>query len=279
MTLRRALSVVSAVALATGLAACSASGTGEDTLVISASATPHVEILEHVRQSGALGDVVLDIKPVTGEVDPNELLEAGDVDANFFQHHPYLADWQQQKGVDSLESVAAVHLEPLGLYSNKIAAVADLKDGDTIALPKDTTNFARALYLLESAGLLELDKPLSEADIATVTAANIVSNPKNLRFVELERAQLARTVDDPAITASVVNSNYALEAGLNPADDSIVRESVDNNPFENILVVRSENASDPAVTALADALESPEVAAWIAENYDGAVVPVHEVGA
>ncbi|ORL03041.1 ABC transporter substrate-binding protein [Prescottella equi] len=274
MFLRRT-AVLSAAALITaGLAACSSGGDSE-TLVISASSTPHVEILEHIADSGVLGDVKLDIKPVTGEIDPNELLVAGDVQANYFQHAPYLADWQKQKGVTDLVSVADVHLEPMGLYSEKITAVDQLADGSTIALPKDTTNFARGLYLLESAGLIQMDKPFAEADLSVVTQANIKGNPKNLKFVEIERSQLARNLGDPQITAAVINSNYAIEAGLTPADDALLSEKVENNPFANLLVVRAADQDDAGVKALAEALESPETATWIQENYSGSVVPVH----
>lgn len=274
MFLRRTAVLSAAALLTAGLAACSSGGDSE-TLVISASSTPHVEILEHIADSGVLGDVKLDIKPVTGEIDPNELLVAGDVQANYFQHGPYLADWQKQKGVTDLVSVADVHLEPMGLYSEKITAVDQLADGSTIALPKDTTNFARGLYLLESAGLIQMDKPFAEADLSVVTQANIKANPKNLKFVEIERSQLARNLGDPQITAAVINSNYAIEAGLTPADDALLSEKVENNPFANLLVVRAADQDDAGVKALAEALESPETATWIQENYSGSVVPVH----
>ncbi|MGN0039890.1 MULTISPECIES: MetQ/NlpA family ABC transporter substrate-binding protein [unclassified Rhodococcus (in: high G+C Gram-positive bacteria)] len=274
MFLRRTVVATTAFTLALGLAACSSSGGDENTLRISASSTPHVEILDHLVSTGALGDYQLDILDITGEVDPNELLEAGDVDANFFQHEPYLIDWQKQNGVDDLVAVADVHLEPLSLYSNKIGSLDELKDGDTIAVPRDTTNYARALYLLESAGLIEMDVPFDRADLSVVTESNITANPKNLKFLAIERPQLARQLDDAQVTAAVINSNYALEAGLTPAEDGIVTEQVDGNPFSNLLVVRAENENDPAVVALADALESPETAAWIEETYSGSVVPV-----
>ncbi|SUE14321.1 ABC transporter substrate-binding protein [Rhodococcus gordoniae] len=275
MSLRRIVVASAALTLAVGLAACSSSEEDGTTLRISASSTPHVEILDHVVSTGALGDYTLDIVEITGEVDPNELLEAGDVDANYFQHEPYLTDWQKQKGVDDLVAVADVHLEPIGLYSNKIGSLDELKDGDTVAVPRDTTNYARALYLLESAGLIEMDVPFEDADLSVVTESNITANPKNLNLVGIERPQLARQLDDAQITAAVINSNYALEAGLDPADDAIVTEKVENNPFSNLLVVRAENENDPAVTALAEALESPETAVWIEETYSGAVLPVH----
>lgn len=274
MFLRRTVVATAALTLTLGLAACSSSGGDENTLRISASSTPHVEILDHIVSTGALGDYQLDVLDITGEVDPNELLEAGDVDANFFQHEPYLVDWQKQNGVDDLVAVADVHLEPLSLYSNKIGALDELKDGDTIAVPRDTTNYARALYLLESAGLIEMDVPFDQADLSVVTEGNITANPKNLKFLAIERPQLARQLDDAQVTAAVINSNYALEAGLTPAEDGIVTEQVEGNPFSNLLVVRAENENDPAVVALAEALESPETAAWIEETYSGSVVPV-----
>lgn len=274
MFLRRTALLSAAALLTLGLAACS-SGGDENTLVISASTTPHVEILEHLASSGALGDVKLDIKPVTGEIDANELLLAGDVEANYFQHAPYLVDWQKQKGVEDLVSVADVHLEPMGLYSEKATAVDQIADGSTIALPKDTTNFARGLYLLESAGLVEMDVPFADADLSVVTQKNIKANPKNLTFVEIERSQIARNLGDPKITAAVINSNYAIEAGLVPADDALLTEPVAENPFANLLVVRAAQKNDPRVQALAKAIVSTETAAWIQQNYSGSVVPVH----
>ncbi|MFD6894728.1 MetQ/NlpA family ABC transporter substrate-binding protein [Rhodococcus sp. NPDC060086] len=278
MFLRRTAAASAAVVLGLGLAACGSSGGDENTLVVSASSTPHVEILEQVVSTGALGDYTLDIREVTGEIDPNELLSAGDVDANFFQHEPYLVDWQKQNGVDNLVAVADVHLEPISLYSNKVASLDELADGDSVAIPRDTTNYARALYLLESAGLITMDVPFAEADLSVVTEANITQNPKNLTFIPIERPQLARQLDDPQVTAAVINSNYALEAGLTPADDSIYTEEVADNPFSNLFVVRAENENDPIVVALAEALESPETAAWIEETYAGSVVPVHPAG-
>ncbi|UYP17379.1 MetQ/NlpA family ABC transporter substrate-binding protein [Rhodococcus sp. Z13] len=276
MSLRRIVVASAALTLAAGLAACSSSEGGDGTtLRIAASSTPHVEILEQIENSGALGDYDLDIVEITGEVDANELLEAGDVDANYFQHEPYLIDWQKQKGVDNLVAVADVHLEPIGLYSDKIDSLDRIEDGDTIAVPRDTTNFARALYLLESAGLLEMDVPFEDADLSVVTESNIKSNPKNLNIVGIERAQIARQLGDAQITAAVINSNYALEAGLTPAEDAIFVEEAEDNPFANLLVVRDENENDAVVVALAEALESPETAAWIEENYSGSVVPVH----
>lgn len=278
MILRRTVVATAALALSVGLAACSSSESDENTLRISASSTPHVEILDHIVSTGALGDYQLDILDITGEVDPNELLSAGDVDANFFQHEPYLVDWQKQNGVDNLVAVADVHLEPISLYSNKVASLDELADGDSVAVPRDTTNYARALYLLESAGLITMDVPFTEADLSVVTEANIAENPKNLTFIPIERPQLARQLDDPQVTAAVINSNYALEAGLTPADDSIYTEEVADNPFSNLFVVRAENENDPIVVALAEALESPETAAWIEETYAGSVVPVHPAG-
>lgn len=274
MILRRTVVATAALALSVGLAACSSSESDENTLRISASSTPHVEILDHIVSTGALGDYQLDILDITGEVDPNELLSAGDVDANFFQHEPYLLDWQRQNEVDDLVAVADVHLEPISLYSNKIESLDELQDGDSIAVPRDTTNYARALYLLESAGLIEMDVPFEEADLSVVTEANITANPKNLNLIPIERPQLARQLDDAQVTAAVINSNYALEAGLTPADDAIVTEEVAGNPFSNLLVVRAENQDDPVVVALAEALESPETATWIEETYSGSVVPV-----
>lgn len=172
-------------------------------------------------------------------------------------------------------SVATVHVEPLGLYSKKVSAVADIPAGATIAIPADATNQARALFLLEDAGLITLNVSRTDPnlDYSQVGVANVTGNEKNLSFIQIERPQLAASLDDPQVTAAVVNGNYALEAGLIPASDALVLETAENTPYANVLVVKSTMKDDPRVQALAKALESDELAKYITDTYQGSVLP------
>ena len=256
-----------------GLAGCSAQ---QNTLTISSDATPHAEILKYVEDSGQLKTTKIKVEPISGQVDPNQLLAAGDVDANFFQHKPYLDDWQRQHNTTDLVTVTATHIEPMAVYSRKHTALADIPAGSTIAVPKDPTNFSRALYVLQGAGLLTMkEQDSTKANLSTITAADIATNPKNLKFVELDRAQLPRSLDDPQVAASVINSNYAIEAGLTPAKDGLFMEPKDNNPYANYLVTTQAKAEDSGVKELASALESQQTADWIKKQYGDSIVAVH----
>lgn len=274
---RTLAATVAALTLSTvGLTGC---GTGQETLRISASATPHAEILKYVEDSGQLKNTKIQIETISGEVDPNQLLESGDVDANFFQHKPYLDDWQRQHNTTNLVTVAGTHIEPMAVYSHKYKAIADIPAGSTIAVPKDPTNYARALYVLQGAGLLTMKvQDSSKANLSTITPADIAANPKNLQFVELDRPQLPRTLDDPKVAASVINSNYAIEAGLTPAKDGLYTESSTNNPYTNFLVTTQAKANDPGMKELATALESKQTADWITQKYGASIVAVHATG-
>lgn len=257
-----------------GLAGC---GAQQETLTISSDATPHAEILTFIQDSGQLENTTIEIEPISGQVDPNQLLEAGDVDANFFQHKPYLDDWQRQNGTSDLVTVAATHIEPMALYSNKHASLEEIPDGATIAVPKDPTNYARALYVLQGAGLLTMAEPdSSAANLSTITAADIADNPKNLSFVELDRPQLPRTLDDPQVAASVINSNYAIEAGLVPSEDGLYVEEKEDNPYANFLVTKQDLLEDEGMQELKAALESQETADWIKQQYGESIVAVHD---
>ena len=244
-------------------------------LKVMADVIPHAALIEQVQKEGLLGDVKVEVTQISGDVDPNQLVEAGDLDANFFQHTPYLTDWNAQHDDADLVSVAAVHIEPLGLYSRKVKLDA-VPDGAAIAIPADATNQARALFLLADAGLLALDvqRDTPNLDYSQVTPeANITENPNNVTFVKIDRPQLAASLDDPKVTLSVVNGNYALEAGLKPATDALVLEKAEGNPYVNILVVKEGLADDPRVTKLAEALTSPQIATWIEQTYSGSVLP------
>ena len=278
--LRTLLAGVLAV-LTLGLAGCGAGSGSADTskpLVIMADATPHTEILEKVQELGLLGDTTIEIKGITGDIDPNQLLEAGDVDANFFQHVPYLDSWQKEKGVSDLVAVATTHVEPLGIYSKKVNSLGEVPNGATIALAADPTNFARGLMLLQDAKLLTLDVKSTDKglDYAQITEKNITANPKNLKFVEIDRPQLPATLDDAKVTVSVINGANALEAGLKPATEALQLESATDNPYANVLAVKDTLKDDPRVAKLAEALQSPELAGWIESNYSGSVLPAKQ---
>ncbi|MFI5823609.1 MetQ/NlpA family ABC transporter substrate-binding protein [Streptomyces rishiriensis] len=265
--------VLAAGALTLGLSACgsdkdSGSADPNATLTVAATPTPQGEILTYVKDHlAAKAGLKLEVKEFTDYVTPNTAVQQGEVDANYFQHQPYLDDFNKKNGTDIVAVPnATVHLEPLGLYAKSVKKLADLKQGATIALPNDTTNEARALKLLEANGLLRL-KPAAGDD---ATPKDVASNPRNLKFKELEAAQLPRSLGD--VDAAVINGNYALEAKLSPARDALVAESAKGNPYANFLAVKKGHEDDPRVTKLAKLLTSPEVKKFIADQYDGAVV-------
>lgn len=238
-------------------------------LRIAADPVPHAEILNFIQKQ----DPSLDLKVVelTGGVNANELLANGDVDANYFQHVPYLKD--QEKALGKTFAVAAtVHIEPLGIYSHKYKDLKTLPQGATIAVPNNATNLSRALFLLQSQGLIKLDAKFSASGSTLVTPKDIVDNPHQVKILEIESPQIPRSLDD--VDLAVINGNYALEAGLTPAKDALGLESASNNPYANILVTNPQLASDPRIKKLAKDLTSPQVAAFIRQHYNGSVIPV-----
>jgi D-methionine transport system substrate-binding protein len=261
------------------LAGCSSSSESDASapLRILASSTPHAEILKYVQDSGLLGDETLEVTEITGDLDANEVLEAGDTDANYFQHVPYQDQWEKEKGVDDLVAVASVHVEPLGVYSNKVDSLDGLRQGAVIALSSNVTNYARGLYLLQQAGLIQLDRQLGDAgtDITQISESNITSTPKGLTFTQVDPPQLPRTLDDGNVDAAIINGNYAIEGGLDPAQDALVLEEAEGNPYANVLTVRSALQEDPRVTKLAEALTSTDVVEFIESTYKGSVVPAN----
>ncbi len=227
-----------------------------ETISVGVTPFPHKDIMEVVKTLLAKEGYDLEIREFTDYVQPNMALSEKQLFANFFQHIPYLDDMNAKGGL-GLVWIAKVHIEPLGLYSGKIKTLDELKAGDLIAVPNDPTNEARALFLLQANGLITL-KPGQ-----LVTVRDIVENPRGLEFTELDAAQLPRTLED--VTASVINTNFASEAGLNPAKDAIVIEG-NESPYANVVVVRGEDAATPAAEALKKASNSPEVKAYITEN-------------
>ncbi len=234
-------------------------------LTVGATQVPHAEILEVVKPVLAKEGVDLDIKVFSDYVQPNLQLADKQLDANFFQHKPYLDTFNKDRKT-TLVSVALVHVEPFGGYSKKLKSLADLKEGATVAIPNDPSNSGRALLLLQRQGLIDLKDPAN----ILATAADVTVNPKKLKFRELDAAMLPRSLDD--VDLALINTNYALEAGLVPTRDALFIEGADS-PYANILVTREDNKDAPGIKKLVDALHSPEVRKFILEKYKGAVVP------
>lgn len=234
-------------------------------LVVAATPIPHAEILELVKPTLAKEGVDLEIKVFTDYVQPNTQVAEKRLDDNYFQTLPYLENFNKGKGTN-LVTVIGVHVEPIGGYSKKIKNISELKDGATVAIPNEGSNSGRALLLLQKNGLITLKDPSN----ALSTPKDIASNPKHLKFKELESALLPRVLDQ--VDLDVINTNYALEAGLNPAKDALIIEDA-KSPYVNFLVARPDNKDSDAVQKLAKALTSPEVKAFIEKKYNGAVVP------
>ncbi|WP_394873114.1 MetQ/NlpA family ABC transporter substrate-binding protein [Clostridium butyricum] len=270
------LSVVLAGVLAIGLIGCGGTGSNgsgadsKDDKVIKIGVTPkpHKEIVDAAVPLLEKEGYKVEITEFNDYVQPNTAVEEGSLDVNFFQHTPYLNEQVQSRGLH-LKSVAAIHLEPMGLYSKKITSLDELKDGSTIAVPNDPSNEARALKLLAANGLIKIK------DGELVTPADITENPKNLQFSELEAAAVPRAVDD--VDAAVINGNYAIEAGFDPTANAIVKEDKDSEaakPYANIVVVKEGNENLEKIHALIKALTSDEVRDFINKEYNGAVIPV-----
>lgn len=260
-----------ALVLALSLVVCIAAGCSkkdDKTIRVGASVTPHAEILEVAKELLAEEGYTLEITEFNDFVLPNTSVEDEELDANYFQHRNYLADFNEENGTHLVE-VVPVHYEPLGLYAGKTAAIADLAEGATIAVPNDGTNEARALMLLEAQGLIKLNE---EAGF-TATKLDIVENPLNLDIQELDAAQLVRALED--VDMAVINGNYAIQGGLNAGKDALAVEDKDSEAIQtyaNVLVVKEGNEKDEGILALAKALQSEEVKAFIEENYEGAVI-------
>ena len=255
------------VLLFTALAAALTAGLAQanEKLVVAATPVPHAEILELIKPTLAKEGVDLEIKVFTDYVQPNVQVAEKHLDANYFQTLPYLESFNKGKGTN-LTTVIGVHVEPFGGYSKKVKNLSELKDGATIAIPNEGSNSGRALILLQKAGLIELKDPTN----AVSTPKDIAKNPHNFKFKELESALLPRVLDQ--VDLDMINTNYALEAGLNPATDALIIEGADS-PYVNFLVARPDNKDSAAIQKLAKALTSPEVKAFIAEKYKGAVLP------
>ena len=291
--MKKLLALTLALVLCLGLAACGG-GTSTDTdtnadtssdadtngdatangetitLTVGATPNPHAEILAQVKDDLAAEGIDLVVKEYSDYVVPNTAVEEGDLDANYFQHTPYMEKFNEENGTH-LVSVGKIHYEPMGIYPGLTKTLEELKDGATIAVPNDTTNEARALQLLAAQGLIELKEDAG----LNATPNDITSNPKNLQFKELEAAMLPQTASE--VDLSVINSNFAMEGGMNPATDSLASEDADSEAaqtFANIIAVKEGHENDPAIQALVKALQSDKVKEYIEKTYSGAVVAV-----
>jgi D-methionine transport system substrate-binding protein len=273
--------IVITIIVALTLAACGGNApatTGNDSttaandsasgpLRVGATPVPHAEILQFVKDNLA-GEAGLELEIVnfTDYVQPNVALNDGQIDANFFQHVPYMEEFGAQRGINMV-AVAYVHIEPLGIYSSSVESLDAVPEGAVVAIPNDPTNGGRALQLLAANGLITLNEGVG----TNATVRDIAENPKNLRITELEAAQLPRALADA--TLAVINTNYALEADLTPAEDALALESGQDNPYANVLTALEGKQDDPRIQQLAELLNSPEVKQFIEERYEGAVVP------
>ncbi|MBZ7939130.1 MULTISPECIES: MetQ/NlpA family ABC transporter substrate-binding protein [Campylobacter] len=234
-----------------------------ETISVAATPVPQAEILEQIKPDLEKEGYKLVIKEFTDYILPNLAVDSGEVDANFFQHTPYLEEFNKNKGTN-LVKVASIHLEPMAVYSKKYKSLDNIKEGSSIAIPNDPTNESRALDIIAQKCSLKFKNN------GLKTPLDIIENPKKIKFIELKAAQLPRSLGD--VDFAVINSNYALSADLNPIKDSIFMEDK-NSPYANILVVKAGHENDPKIKALIKALQSDKVKQFILNKYNGSVLP------
>lgn len=262
MKLKKLLTVALSSAILVSVVGCS-KGTDNNKIVVGASSSPHAEILEVIKPQLEEQGYELEIKVFDDYILPNTALDEGSLDANYFQHVPYLKETIKEKGY-KLTYTEKVHLEPIGLYSDKVKSLDEIKENSTIAIPNDPTNGARALKLLADNGLISIK------DGELISIKDIVKNPKNLEIKEMNAEQLPTVLKD--VEGAVINTNYAISAKLNPIKDAIVIESTDS-PYSNILAVREDNKDSEKIKALSKALTSKEVKEFIEKEYQGSIIP------
>ncbi|MBE6015792.1 MAG: ABC transporter substrate-binding protein [Lachnospiraceae bacterium] len=277
-TIKKIAAVVMAGAFVCGMmTGCGASGSGASSsaaskkkITVAATPTPHGEILAKAKEAFEKQGYQLEIKEFTDYVMPNNVVDSGEIDCNFFQHKPYLDDFNA-KNKTKLVSIAQIHYEPLGIYAGKSKDLNSIPNGATIAVPNDSTNEARALLLLEAKGIIKLKAGVGVA----ATVQDIAENPKNVKIQEFAAEQVSRHKDE--VDFVVLNGNYALNAGLNASKDALAIETADSEAaktYANIIVVKEGNENNEAVQALIKVLKSDEIKKFINENYKGAVVPM-----
>lgn len=276
MKKKRILSILLTGILSIGLIGCGkadaseeSKGTGEDkTITIGVTPVPHAEIVNAIKPDLEAKGYTVEVIEYTDYVTPNTALEDGDIDANYFQTIPYLEETNEGKGY-SITYTKGVHLEPIGIYSHNFKSLEEIEEGARVAVPNDPSNEARALRLLESAGLIKL----KEGEL--VTPKDITENPKNLEFEELEAAQLPRVLEEVGI--AVINGNYAMEADLSPAEDALYLEDATTEAlkkYHNVIAVKEGNEDSQKIKDLTEVLTSDAVKKFIEENYNGSVLPV-----
>ena len=242
------------------------------TIKVAASATPHAEILEYAKTALKEKGYDLEVTIFDDYVKPNEVVESGEFDANYFQHEPYLNSFNEEKGTH-LVIAGKIHYEPFGIYPGTKKSLDDIADGDTIAVPNDTTNEARALLLLQDNGIIKL----KDGAGINATVNDIEENPHNIEIVELEAAQVARVVDETSFV--VLNGNYALQAGFSVSKDALAYETSDSEAaktYVNVIAAKEGSENNEVINALVDVLKSDDVKKYINDTYDGAVLPYEE---
>lgn len=269
---KRILAAGAATVLAVGLTACGGKENKADdkTITVAASPTPHAEILEAAKDLLKEKGYTLEIKEFDDYPQQNVVVDEGEFDANYFQHQPYLDNFNEEKGSD-LVSAAKIHYEPLGIYPGASEDLENIKDGAKIAVPNDATNEARALLLLEENGIITLKEDAG----LNATKKDVEENPHNIEIVELDAAQIARVVEE--LDFVVLNGNYALDAGFNVQTDAIAKEEADSEAaqtYANIIAVKKENKDSEKIKALVEVLQSEEIGKFITDTYEGAVVPM-----
>ena len=275
---KKIIATATVLSIASSFAACAAdtetegnANAEENTVItVGANITPHSEILEVAKPILAEQGITLNIVQLEDSVTPNTGVIEGSLDANYFQHVPYLEQFNLENGSD-LVSIGAVHYEPFGIYAGRVSDLADLQDGAVVAVPNNVTNEARALLLLAQEGLLVLD---DDAGI-NATVEDIVENPLNIQFEELAPEQLVAALPD--VDVAVINGNYAIEGGLHVSQALAVEanDGLAAQTYGNIIATTPEHADDPALQALVEVLQGPEIAEYINNTYDGAVVPLY----
>lgn len=271
--LSKVLALTLTVSAIASLVPAALTGAQEDkTITIAASPTPHAEILAEAAKLLEEDGWTLEVKEFDDYILPNEVVESEEMDANYFQHIPYLDSFNEEKGTH-LVNAGGIHYEPFGIYPGTKSSLDELEDGDVIAVPNDTTNEARALLLLQDNGVITL----KEGAGLTATVMDIEDNPKNVEILELEAAQVPRVVEEVAF--AVMNGNYALNAGFSVAKDSIAYEASDSEAaktYVNVIAVKEGNEKSEKIQALVDVLKSDEIKKFINDTYDGAVIPFEE---
>ena len=260
------------LALAVSALSVGAFAEEDKTITVAASATPHAEILEQAKPLLEKQGWDLEVTVFDDYVQPNLVVESGDFDANYFQHIPYLENFNEEQG-PHLVNAGGIHYEPFGIYPGTKSTLDELEDGDTIAVPNDTTNEARALLLLEANGVIKLKEDAG----LTATVKDIEENPHNVEIQELEAAQVPRVKDEVAFV--VLNGNYALQAGFSVAKDAIAYETSDSEAaktYVNVIAVKEGNENSDKIKALVSVLKSDEIKNYITETYDGAVIPFED---